>query len=126
MGADWIAVGERPKLYFNSRTITISSKGTLKVWLLQPADKEMIDKVKDMSLEERRSKKAPLRNVEDWGSTMTLAEFDCKERTSRPLEIQQYDKEGKPMDYYPCDYSMMGIAPGSLMEVLFEAVCRYK
>lgn len=111
-GEDWevIAVTKKAKYLCNTKECLQVSDNKVRVWT-------RTDYVKP-----------PSETITAWDVDYSLDywEIDCKERVKAVLEVQVYDSKGgiKNRYNYYSNPDRSGIAPGTIGEALYQAVCK--
>ncbi|HSB05474.1 MAG TPA: surface-adhesin E family protein [Thermodesulfobacteriota bacterium] len=116
-GADWKNVGQTDsgEHFYDAEGITRLSDNVLRVW-----EKTIYtDKGRESFVE--RFKQAKFMNMH---SSINLWEYNCKEKKVRFLSLFYYSEDGMSLGNLTVPSDWNPIAPQSLAEDIFKAVCK--
>jgi len=126
---DWplITIGDGSLVYFNEKTLQRLPGGIIHVWVKDDAIKSRKG-LKSRIVRERKKQGLSLEGFEKYSYTLTLYDFNCKERKYRTIQIMAYDDRGRTLDSIDAGDAAewKNIVPDTLGDEILEAVCAVK
>lgn len=107
--------------YYDKNSVIIVSQNIIKVWNMLKYSKVG----KDMQIEKSKRNNRPIVDYDKLDNSLYLEEFHCGNNMVRPIQIIDYDHQGRVLDVldYPKNQEFMNIPPRSLVETLLRNVC---